>query len=244
MNPRTSLVLLLGLLSIARPSPAADPDVATYTALYRVEYKGKDVGTSQFSVRFIAEHDVYEFSSRTLAKGLLKLVSPNPVIERSEFRATPNGILPLKFSYEDGSRKGEDNFAIVFDWERQVAIVSNSAGYREIPLQSGALDRGSLQVALMRDLAATGQPGRYLLTDEDSIRDYEYSDNGTATTTTGLGTLATRSLMQQREGSSRSTWLWMAPELRFLPARIEQRRDGEIYTAFSLLSVSGLTAEK
>ncbi|HZL95772.1 MAG TPA: DUF3108 domain-containing protein, partial [Vicinamibacterales bacterium] len=103
---------------------------------------------------------------------------------------------------------------------------------------------GSLQVALMRDLETTGQPGRYLLTDEDSIRDYEYRDNGTATTTTGFGALATRALMQQREGSSRSTWLWLAPELRFLPARIEQRRDGELYTAFSLLSVSGITAEK
>ena len=244
MKPHTSFVLLLGLLPIASTSPAADPDVATYTALYRVEYKGKDVGTSEFRVRYIAEHDVYEFSSRTLAKGLLKLVSPNPVIERSEFRATRNGIVPLKFWYEDGSRKGEDNLEIVFDWERQVAMVSSSAGNREIPLQSGALDRGSLQVALMRDLATTGQPGRYLLTDEDSIRGYEYRDNGTATTTTGFGALATRSLMQQREGSSRSTWLWLAPELRFLPARIEQRRDGELYTAFSLLSVSGLTAEK
>jgi Protein of unknown function (DUF3108) len=237
--------LLLGsLLSVARASPAADTGVATYAAVYRVEYKGKDVGTSEFSVRYVAERDIYEFTSRTLAKGLLKLLSPNPAIERSEFRATPDGIVPLEFWFEDGSRKGEGNFHIVFDWERQLATVSNSDGSRELPLQHGALDRGSLQVALMRDLATTGQPRRYLLADKDSVKDYEYADNGAATTTTGLGALATRSLMQQREGSSRSTWLWMAPELKFLPARIEQRRDGELYTAFSLLSVSGLTAEK
>jgi hypothetical protein len=245
VSPRTSSLLLLGLLlAVTRASPAADADVATYRAAYRVEYKGKDVGTSEFSVRYVTERDVYEFTSRTLAKGLLKLVSPNPVIERSEFRATAHGIVPLEFWYEDGSRKGEDNLHIVFDWERQVATVSSSSGNREIQLQRGALDRGSLQVALMRDLATTGRPGRYLLTDEDAVKDYEYVDNGTATATTGLGALATRSLMQQREGSSRSTWLWLAPELRFLPVRIEQRRDGELYTAFSLLSVSGLTAEQ
>jgi hypothetical protein len=132
----------------------------------------------------------------------------------------------------------------VFDWERHVATVSGNAADRAIPLQPGALDRGSLQVALMRDLAATGQAGRYLLTDEDSIKDYVYVDNGAATTATGLGPLATRSLMQQREGSSRSTWLWLAPELQFLPARIEQHRDGEVQTAFSLVSVSGLGPER
>jgi len=246
VSARTRSLLLLGLLlSVAPASRAADAGLATYTAIYRVEYKGKDVGTSEFSVRYVAERDVYEFRSRTQAKGLLKLVSPNPVIERSEFRATADGIVALEFWFEDGSRKGEDNRHIVFDWEREVATVSGSDGSsREIPLQRGALDRGSLQVALMHDLATTGQTRRYLLTDEDSLQDYEYADNGPATTTTGLGALATRSLMQQREGSSRSTWLWMAPELQFLPARIEQHRNGEVYTAFSLLSVSGLAARQ
>ena len=59
---------------------------------------------------------------------------------------------------------------------------------------------------------------------------------------TGSGSVATRILTQQRAGSSRVTWLWVAPELRFLPVRIEQRRDGEVQTAFELLSVSGLSA--
>jgi hypothetical protein len=236
-------LLLLGLsLGAARGAPAADAAVATYTAIYQVEYKGKALGTSEFSVRYIAERDVYEYTSRTLAKGLLKLMTPNAVVERSEFRATADGIVPLEFWYEDGSRKGEDNLHIVFDWERQVATVSRSEGRREWAVQRGALDRGSLQAALMRDLEATGQARRYLLADEDSVTDYEYADQGSATTPTGLGELATRSLMQHREGSSRSTWLWLAPELRFLPVRIEQRRDGEIRTAFTLQSVTGLGA--
>ena len=59
---------------------------------------------------------------------------------------------------------------------------------------------------------------------------------------TGSGPSTTRVLTQQRAGSSRATWLWVAPELRFLPVRIEQRRDGEVQTAFELISVSGLTA--
>lgn len=220
---------------------AEDPTVATYTATYRAEYKGKEAGTAEFSVRYLADRDVYEFSSSVLAKGLLKLARPKPAVERSHFRVTSTGIEPLEFWYEDGSRSGEDNFHVVFDWERRVATVSSEAGRRELALPGPTLDRGSLQVALMRDLAAGGMQPTYRLADEDSVADYEYADTGAATVETGVGPVEARIVTQQRAGSSRATWLWLAPELRFLPVRIEQRRDGEVQTAFMLVSVSGLT---
>lgn len=233
---------VIALLAVASLDArgAEDPTVATYTATYRAEYKGKEAGTAEFSVRYLADQDIYEFSSSVLAKGLLKLARPKPAVERSHFRVTPDGLQPLEFWYEDGSRSGEDNFHVVFEWERRVATISSEAGRRELALPGPSLDRGSLQVALMRDLTATGTPRTYRMVDADSVGDYEYADNGTATIETGVGPVATRILTQQRAGSSRTTWLWVAPELRFLPVRIEQRRDGEVQTAFALVSVSGL----
>jgi Protein of unknown function (DUF3108) len=220
----------------------ADPTVATYTATYSVEYKGKEAGTAEFSVVYLADRDLYEFTSRVVAKGLLKLARPNPVVERSQFRVDGEGVQPLEFWYEDGSRSGEDNLHIAFDWERRIATVTGAEARRELALPPAALDRGTLQVALMRELATTGAPRTYSLADEDSVAAYEYTDNGTATMATGIGSVDTRVLTQQRAGSSRATWLWVAPELRFLPVRIEQRRDGEVQTAFELVRVSGLAA--
>jgi hypothetical protein len=234
--------ILAALAFAAHVAHGADATVATYTATYRVVYKGKEAGTAEFGVRHLAEQDLYEFSSRVMAKGMLKLARPNPAVERSQFRVDENGIRPVQFWYEDGSRSGEDNFEIEFDWQRRVATVSNADARREIALPAAALDRGSLQVALMRDLAAAGAVQRFSLADEDGVVEYEYTDNGTATMPTGSGPVATRVLTQQRVGSSRTTSLWVAPELRFLPVRIEQRRDGEVQTAFELVSVTGLSA--
>ena len=224
----------------AHEAKGTDATVATYTATYTVEYKGKEAGTAELSVVFLADRDLYEFTSRIVAKGLLKLARPKPAVERSQFRVDAEGVRPLEFWYEDGSRSGEDNVHITYDWDRRIATVSGAEARRELALPAAALDRGTLQVALMRDLAATGAPRTYTVADEDSVSDYAYTDNGTATTTTGIGPLETRSLMQQRAGSSRTTWLWVVPELRFLPVRIEQRRDGEVQTALTLVSVSGL----
>ena len=235
-----SLLLIGTLTSLELGALAVDHEVATYTATYEVEYKGKNVGTSEFSVRHLADAGLYEFNSRTVAKGLLKLVSPHPATERSSFRVDGDRIVPLEFWFEDGSRKGEDNLHIVFDWQRNIATVSGEDGQRELEVGPGVLDRGSIQVALMRDLAVKGEPGRYRMADDDSVTDYVYMDNGEAVTETGIGKLATRGVVQHREGSSRTTYLWLAPELKFLPVRIEQHRNGELQTAFTLTSVTGL----
>lgn len=234
--------LVAALVVGAQEARGADPSIATYTATYRVEYKGKEAGTAEFSVRELADRGLYEFSSSIVAKGLLKLARPKPAIERSHFRANASGIRPVEFWYEDGSRSGEDNLHMVFDWDRRVATITGAEARRELALPEAALDRGSLQVALMRDLAATGSVRAYALADEDSVAEYAYTDNGTATITTGAGAFDARVLTQQRAGSSRTTWLWVAPQLKFLPVRIEQRRDGEVQTAFDLVSVNGLAA--
>jgi hypothetical protein len=236
--------LLASLVLPVAALAAEDPAIATYTATYSVEFKGKELGSSEFSVRYLADKELYEFTSRTQAKGMLKLITPNPVIERSHFRVDNGRIVPIEFWYEDGSRKGEDNVHIVFDWSRQIALVSYQSGRREMMLKPGALDRGSLQVALMRDMATAGKPSAYLLADDEAVSDYVYQDNGAATTATGMGQLPTQSLMQHREGSSRSNYLWLAPQLRFLPVRIEQRRDGEVNSAFTLQTVKGLEAAR
>jgi hypothetical protein len=235
---RSRLTFALCLFAAQSVSAAPDPTVATYVATYRVEYKGKEAGTSEFRVSYLAAENAYEFASSTLAKGLLKLARPNPAVERSRFRVEGGEVRPLEFWYEDGSRSGEDNVHIVFDWQRRIATVGTADGRREMALPAAALDRGSLQVALMRDLAGAGRPERYELADEDSVASYLYADNGTATVETGAGSHETQILTQQREGSSRATWLWVAPALKFLPVRIEQRRGGEVQTAFTLQKVA------
>jgi hypothetical protein len=235
-----SSLLLIGFSLSGVAARAAD-DVQTYTAVYTAEAKGKEIGDSTFSVRYIPDRMVYEFKSETHAKGMVvKLAVPKPVIERSEFRVTPTGLEPLEFWYEDGSRNGDGNVHLVFDWQRKVVTTNSKHGRKEFAIQPGALDQGTLRVALMRDLATTGKPGRYLLTDEDSITEYVYQDQGETQTATGMGKLKTHAFNQQRQGSNRVNWIWMLPDMKFLPARIEQRKDGEVNSSFTLKSVNGI----
>jgi hypothetical protein len=236
----TRWLLIAALAVAAHEVRGADVGIATYTATYRVEYKGKEAGVSEWTVRPVGD-GLYEFAAQITPKGLLKLVRPKPTIERSQFRLEGAVLRPLEYWYEDGSRSGEDNWHLVFDWERRVATVSTAEARRELTVPDSALDIGTLKAAVMRDLTLKGAPGPYEIADEDSVVVYEYTDGGPATLTTGIGSLETQIFVQRRAGSSRSTWLWVAPTLGFLPVRVEQRRDNEVHTSFLLTRVEGLT---
>ena len=225
----------------AASARGAEPAVPVYDAVYQVEYKGKNLGSSEFKVTHDDAQNSYEFTLTTTAKGLLaKFAAPNPTIERSRFTVVDGRVRPVEYTKKDGSRKGDDDRQITFDWDRHTAIVTDKGGRREVALEDLSLDPGSLYVALMRDLILNGQPGQYRIADGDQAKDYGFTDNGEAQTDTGLGKLATHSYIQHREGSSRSTYLWVAPSLAYLPARIETRKGDEVQTALTLVSVEGI----
>jgi hypothetical protein len=195
---------LIGALALtAGAASAADPALTPYTAAYSLEYKGKDLGVAEFKLSYDEGRGVYEFVNRAQAKGFLKLARPNPVVDRSQFRVEGNRLVPLEYWYEDGSRKGDDNLHIVFDWARKIATVTGSGDHREVALQDGALDRNTIEVALMHDLATTGRPGHYLLVDENSVQPYEYVDNGEASPRSSAQAL--RPLLVW--------WWWLRPHL-------------------------------
>lgn len=242
---KTSCAAVLLALSLtafeARPANLSSDGPATYHATYRVEHNGRATGTAEISVRREPTAESrYEFTSVTTLTGVARLLVPNAATERSTFLYESGQIVPLEFSYQDG-RQGEGNVRVSFDWNRNVAITDASGRTAELGVQSGVLDRGSLQVALMRDLSSGGAPAtEYRLADGDALETYAYEGMDTATVATGLGPISAQRFVQRRHGGSRSLVLWMAPSLSYLPVRIE---NGDGATSLVLVSVEGLVSE-
>jgi hypothetical protein len=232
---------LAGAAALAALAQAhgAEPVLAIYTASYQVEYKGKNAGLAEFSLAYDAAQDVYTFRSYLKVKGLLRLIAPNPAIEQSIFVVHDGRIQPREFRYEDGTRKGGNNFQGRFDWDAQRVVLEGEQRV-ELDVAPGTLDRGSLQVALMRDMAAQATLGPYVLADEDSLKTYEVTLVGEERMATPVGELEVLRYRQQRVGSSSSTSLWVAPSLRYLPVRMERQRGDSTDTIFVLESVEGL----
>ena len=238
-------VLVSVLVLLAReawPAEAARDAPITYRATYRVEYRGRESGKAEISVRQHAVERRYEFTSVMRMTGAAKLLLPRSVTERSTFLYEGGHVIPLEFSYEDG-REGDDNLQTIFDWQRGVAVTTSRTGTTELMVPAGTLDRGSLQVALMNDLEADAAPAAaYHVAVADHLQTYVFEIAETGVVATGVGPLNAQRFVQRREGTSRTLNLWMAPSLSFLPVQIEHQKNGETETNLVLESVAGMAA--
>ncbi|MGH8260438.1 MAG: DUF3108 domain-containing protein, partial [Steroidobacteraceae bacterium] len=100
------------------------------------------------------------------------------------------------------------------------------------PLEAGTQDPLSVQIALMRQLAAGKEPTHFLLFDKTETADYRYTREDKVQLDTALGRLETVVYRSDRPDSDRVMRFWLAPSLDWLPVQAERKRRGR--TEFEL----------
>ena len=229
------------LCSSAARTVDADPDqpLPEFTATYQVRAMGLR-GQADMRLSYEADTNIYLYESRTQAHGIAKLIRRHPVIETTRFNIDQGRIRPLEYALDDGSKKGERNARVDFDWSAGLARSIYKGESREIELEAGMQDRMSLQLSIMQDLRTGDAPSVYTLAERNDLKRYEYTFSGEEEIEVPAGRFATIKYRRQREGSSRSSIIWFAPELCQLPVQVEQLRKGKRRGTMQLREVSGL----
>jgi hypothetical protein len=221
-------------LAAADTAPAAEQEVpAPFVAKFAIEWKGITAGYTQLELTRSAP-DTYIYKSRNAARGIFRLVFPDAISQISNLSITNGEVRPLSYHADDGSRNIGKSVDLKFDWQTgRITGVSEKKPI-DIALRPGTQDSLSVQIALMRELAAGRAPKSFSLIDNDEIKEYRYVHEGTVTLDTPLGKLETVIYRSERTGSDRVTRLWLAPSLGYLPVRAERSRAGKIDFGLSI----------
>ena len=155
----------------------------------------------------------------------------------SEFTAERDGVKPVRF-HEVDTIKNEPEVRFAFDWTTNVA--SGTVGSEDVTSQLDGIshDNVSIQYALMYDLLNGRLQDTYVLFDVDKMRVANVRNIGTQEIKTKAGTFEAVGIQHQKEGSSRVTTLWCAPELGYLPVVIEQHRKKKLNFRATLTSTA------
>jgi hypothetical protein len=232
-RPPIGLLTQLVLVTIAVTMPiveahAGDPgtELAGFHAEYRLKYS---VLRGEVFLDLTADEEggTYIYEVRTTARGLAKVFVRNTAVERSTFRVTDTGLRPLHYLLDDGSGKEENRTDIRFDWDEGIAYSKHEGESFMIPIQDDTLDRLSADILVIMELRAGRTPDTYAIADGEEIDIYGFEALGEEEVEVEAGTFRALKFKRQRDGSSRSTLIWYAPDADYLPVRIEQQKNGK-----------------
>lgn len=199
------------------PTSAPVPFVATYT----IAWHGVTAGTSTLELLETAPQ-LYLYTSTNRAYGVFRLAFPQPLRQSSRFRIAAGEVEPLAFQ---AGGAGNEVMA-QFDWKGGQVTGMAKGKPLNLKLQAGTQDPLSVQIAIMLKLQAQDAPASFWMLNTDEIDRFQYVRHEESTLDTPLGKLRTILYTSHQPGSSKTTYLWLAPALDYMPARAEQRVKG------------------
>jgi len=197
-----------------------------FQASYAWTWHGARVAASTLRLEQRAD-GTWIYSSHSEPRGLGFLYPMRPKLE-SVMRIVGDGIQPLHYRATDGTSANERGADVTFDWDAAHASGIYENVKVDLPLKAGVQDDLSIQVALLYALRQGRVPATLSMIDKNTIRDYSYRQQGTATITTRLGSIDTVIYASHHEGSPRTTRFWCAPSRGYVPMRVEQQRLDEV----------------
>jgi hypothetical protein len=230
----TLCALLMGSLSAAVTQ--AQEALTPFTASFEVIYRGMNAGTTTLELS-PEGGDRWRYLSRANARGVFRLALSGEIRQTSQFTLGAAGPRPLRYVADDGTEDVKRDIRLDFDWKAGRVRGTAEAQPVDLAVRDGLQDGMSVQIALMRALAAGDRPRRFFLIDKDEIKEYLYEQEGTARIKTAAGELDTVIWSSRRPNSDRVTRVWYATSLGYTPVQAERRRGDKVEWTMRLKSL-------
>jgi len=217
-------------MSHAEAATGGQAEIAPFSAHYDASWKSITVGTSDLQLLRGAEPDHYVYTWIISAHGIFRIIYSNPVTQKSWLKFDGEHIRALKYHGDDGSSSVD----LDFDWDTGHARGKSEGKPVDLALSAGTQDVMSIQLEIMLDLKRGNLPAHFQIIDNDEVKDFNYTNEGTALIHTALGDLDTIVVASQRTGNSRILRMWFAPSLGYVPVKAERWRDGKLEFAMRI----------
>ena len=222
------LFILLSLTPLYSDGPRAADTPRPFEASYTLIKAGLSIGERQVSLKAEAGAQ-FLYQAESWPVGVLSLFKSDRIVERSHWTLAGDDIRPLSYSYRQSGRRKRD-VSLEFDWDKlEVTNTIDTKPWRmDIPV--GAMDKLVYTLALMRDMKQGRKELVYAIADGGRLKSYRFEQLGEEQVETPLGVFKAAHLKRIRKpGKKRSTHVWLAAELDYLPVVIEQDEKGATY---------------
>lgn len=233
-RPRAWLISTLPALWLVCTAAAEPNPIPPHRAEYLLTRDGLPFATMVMELEIPSEGH-YRYRSRTRPQRALALAGRAVAIalganvsEESEGRVADGRLRPDRYLYR---RRNDDarELIIAFDWEKGQARTDSENRPWSMEIPAGTLDKLVVLLALSQDVAAGTRDISYPVADGGKLKTYHYHVQGRQEIGTPAGTWETIELTRTKQDGPLDYRLWLAPDLSYLPVRVERADSGSLY---------------
>ncbi len=242
-----TLILSLTTLRISAETtaldvPNADSNITPFYVEYTVGNNLINAGIAKLSLKSNGEEWIY--SLITEPSGIFRLTGKGHIQEVSVISVSQEQLIPKHYSYKQTGDEKKRNIEALFNWEDQELKIKRKGEEETEELKDPILDRLSVTLTVMELVRKGFSQAELQVLDNGKVKSMEFINEGTQMLKTKLGTFETVVVRRVREGSSRQTLTWFAPELSFVPVQIEQLKRGDLVARLTINKLERMPESK
>jgi len=201
------------MASAEAAEPAAIP--RDYTAVYEVLRNDKNL--AEVTVRLSHKDDTWTLHGFAHdMQGLANLLNVKGA-QTVTGKWRDGRFLPENYDFSFSLIGYKTAWHAVFDWPAGVVTTRSKKGDVQLPLANGAVDPFSLSLNIRSHLSENQARMAVEVIDEDEIDNHVYQADQEEKVNTALGCLETTRVKRIRENSKRTSLVWYARDLDYVP---------------------------
>ena len=242
----TAKSVAIGLLLTAniQAQSIKSDDIAPFEVVFDVGNNLLSAGTAKLIL--VQDGSLWSYSLTTAPRGVFKLAGKGYIAESSTIQMfEENGLVSLQpiiyqFRQDEERRRAVD---ASFDWTEKSITHTYRGNEVTEAFEEPVLDRLSATLLIMNALRNNFTEAELPIFDTGRVKQVLFINRGTEVLKTRIGDMETIKVTNSNaSGGSRETTTWFAPQLDYLPVKIEHKKRGELVARLSLISLENRAA--
>jgi len=234
-------LMITSLVTFTMANASSDSNsIPNFNAHYKIYKGGIKAAKAHLSLK--KNGNQYVYKSVTDLAGIFSLLKKQVRTEISNWEYDANKQIKVRdysFTHMKGKKRKKYR-TIKFDWTKNQALNKFKQQKITVKLKPGAIDKFTLQLAVMRDLKQNKKTLDYTIVDDGKLKHYHFTILGYENIKTPAGTYKAIKIKRERKKKKRTTYMWCAPKLHFLPVKILHVEKSGSKASMELSSITGL----
>ena len=209
---------------------------ADYEAVYTVKLLQAD-GTLRAKLE--NNDGTYTYTLKTEPTGFWKLIANGSINESSEFEIINEEIRSINYRLNDTIRRNARESEVDFDWSKKVIKGFYKDRVIDFTIEKRILTRILLQIEIMHQKQRNNLKDTYLIIDKDEIKEIDItSSNSGKKISVPFGSYEVVEVSHRSKNSIRINTFWLAPDLDFIPVKLEQTEGNKVNFEANLVQLT------